>query len=213
MSGRGPRLISVKRGTPIGSLAVGTVIKLNENGSPAKFYVAKHDYESKLNRNGRTLVVRKDCYDMRAFSSSNNAFSGSSMDTWLNGPYKGLLDAEVQDAMGRTAFYYTPGNGNNTVSVLNRAVFQLSLTEFGVSNEYANTEGSSLPIASTLKIAYRNGSAVTQWTRTPRKDYAANAYYLTATGRVASYGVSNSRGSRPAFTLPANFRLPEDAIA
>ena len=30
----------------LGQVAVGTLVKLNENGSPVKFYVAKHDYES-----------------------------------------------------------------------------------------------------------------------------------------------------------------------
>lgn len=214
MSGRSPRWFTgIQRAPVLGDMDVGSIIKLNESGSPVEFYVAKHDYESGLNGAGRTLLVRKDCYDMRAFSSSNNAYANSSLDSWHCNTYLKLLDADIQVAIGTTKFYYTPGNGNTTVTTLQRAVFQLSLTEFGVSAEYANTEGSALPIASTLKIAYRNGSAVTQWTRTPRKDYAANAYYLTATGSLASYGVSNSRGSRPAFTLPANFRLPEDAIA
>lgn len=208
---RGP---APKLGTPIGSLAVGTVIKLNENGSPAKFYVAKHDYESKLNRNGRTLVVRKDCYDMRAFSSSNNAFSGSSMDTWLNGPYKGLLDAEVQDAMGRTAFYYTPGKGNNTVSVLNRAVFLLSATELGTSGSTGNTEGTALSsaVCSQLAIAYRNGSAVTQWTRTPSTRYNGYVIHLNTEGGPRINYFSESSGSRPVFTLPASFKLTDDML-
>ena len=43
----------------------GALVKLKESGSPVEFYVAKHDYESELNGSGRTLLVRKDCYDNR----------------------------------------------------------------------------------------------------------------------------------------------------
>ena len=61
MSGRGPRWISVKRRINLGDMELGTLVKLNENGTPAEFYVACHNYEAGLNGNGRTLVVRKDC--------------------------------------------------------------------------------------------------------------------------------------------------------
>ena len=209
---RGP---APKLGTPLADIAEGKLIKLNESGSPVEFYVAKHDYESKLNGNGRTLVVRKDCYDTRAFSSRNNAFSGSSMDTWLNGPYKGLLDAEVQDAMGLTAFYYTPGNGNNTVGTLQRAIFLLSATELGTSASTGNIEGTALSsaVCSQLAIAYRNGSAVTQWTRTPSTRYNGYVLHLNTEGGPRIHYFSDSSGSRPVFTLPASFKLTDDMLA
>ena len=212
MSGRGPRWISVKRGTPLGDMELGTLVKLNENGTPAEFYVACHNYEAGLNGNGRTLVVRKNCYDMRAFSSSNNAYASSSLDAFLTGTYFNLLDTSVREKAGTTKFYYTPGNGNNTVTTLERAVFQLSVTEFGKSIGYANTEGTALPIASTLQIAYRNGSAVAQWTRTPGKVNTANVCYLGTNGDVGNYYYGNSRGSRPAFTLPASTLVGDDML-
>lgn len=198
--------------TPLGDIDVGSIIKLNESGSPVEFYVAKHDYESSLNGAGRTLVVRKDCYDMRAFSTSDNAYANSALDTFLNGTYKGLLDADVQSAMWTTKFYYTPGNGNTTVGTLERAVFQLSLTELGKTESYANTEGSALPIASTLQIAYRNGSACAQWTRTPYTVYTNYVYGLSTSGGAKDHNFLSSFGSRPAFTLPATFKLTDDML-
>lgn len=196
--------------TKLANKAVGSIIKLKESGTLVEFYVAKHDYENGLNGNGRTLIVRKDCYDMRAFSNSNNAYANSSLDSWLCNTYLKLLDADIQAAIGTTKFYYTPGNGNTTVTTLQRAVFQLSLTELGKTASYANTEGSALPIASTLQIAYRNGSAVAQWTRTP---YALNTryvLYLRTDGDVGSNSYGYSNGSRPAFTLPSTLSVSDD---
>lgn len=196
--------IPFSSGIPLSTVALGDILMLNENGSPVPFYVCKHDYESGLNGAGRTLVVRKDCYDKRAFSSDKNAYANGYLDSWLRNTYLKLLDADIQAAIGTTKIYYTPGNGNTTVTTLQRAVFQLSLTELGGYSYYANTEGSTLPIASTLKIAYLNGRAVDQWTRTPKTD---DIYYVVKMpangGDGASDGGIMSNGSRPAFTLPA----------
>ena len=196
--------------TKLANKAVGSIIKLKESGTLVEFYVAKHDYENGLNGNGRTLIVRKDCYDMRAFSNSNNAYANSSLDSWLCNTYLKLLDADIQAAIGTTKFYYTPGNGNTTVTTLQRAVFQLSLTELGKSASYAKTEGSALPIASTLQIAYRNGSACVQWTRTPSTHNAYYVCYLLTNGNVGNYGCGSSGGSRPAFTLPSTLSVSDD---
>lgn len=196
--------------TKLANKAVGSIIKLKESGTLVEFYVAKHDYENGLNGNGRTLIVRKDCYDMRVFSNSNNAYANSALDSWLCNTYLKLLDADIQAAIGTTKFYYTPGNGNYTVTTLQRAVFQLSLTELGKTASYANTEGSALPIASTLQIAYRNGSAVVQWTRTPVTVDAGSVYCLGTDGNVGSYYYNNSYGSRPAFTLPSTLSVSDD---
>lgn len=196
--------------TKLANKAVGSIIKLKESGTLVEFYVAKHDYENGLNGNGRTLIVRKDCYDMRAFSSSNNAYANSSLDSWLCNTYLKLLDADIQAAIGTTKFYYTPGNGNTTVTTLQRAVFQLSLTELGKTTSYANTEGSALPIASTLQIAYRNGSACVQWTRTPNTVSTHYVCYLHTSGSVNNYYYGDSYGSRPAFTLPSTLSVSDD---
>ena len=196
--------------TKLANKAVGSIIKLKESGTLVEFYVAKHDYENGLNGNGRTLIVRKDCYDMRAFNSSNNAYANSSLDSWLCNTYLKLLNADIQAAIGTTKFYYTPGNGNTTVTTLQRAVFQLSLTELGKTASYTNTEGSALPIASTLQIAYRNGSAVVQWTRTPFTNYTYYVYYLDTFGDVYYDYSYDSYGSRPAFTLPSTLSVSDD---
>lgn len=197
--------------TTLGNKSVGSIVKLKENGVLVDFYVAKHDYENGLNGSGRTLVVRKDCYDTRQWHTSNvNAYATSAIDTWLNSTYKNLLDADIRGVIGTTKIKYTPGNGNTVVGTLERAIFLLSVTELGRSASYANTEGTALSIASSLQIAYLNGSAVVQWTRSPYTNGTNYAYYLYTNGSVSSDICSNTRGSRPAFTLPSTLSVSDD---
>ena len=191
--------------------AEGDIVKIPENNTSVEFYVAKHDYESGLNGAGRTLVVRKDTYDDRVWDSGNvNAYASSDLDSWFNSTYKNMLDADIRSLIGTTKIRYTPGNGNNTVGTLERAIFALSLTELGQSHTYANTEGSALPIASTLRIAYRNGSATTQWTRSPYTYNTYLAWWLYFDGYIGYDFCDDSFGSRPAFTLPSTTKFDPD---
>ena len=197
--------------TTLGNKSVGSIVKLKENGVLVDFYVAKHDYENGLNGSGRTLVVRKDCYDTRQWHTSNvNAYATSAIDTWLNSTYKNLLDADIRGVIGTTKIKYTPGNGNTAVGTLERAIFLLSVTELGRSASYANTEGTALSIASSLQIAYLNGSAVVQWTRSPDTNGTNYAYCLNTNGNVSSVSCNNTFGSRPAFTLPSTLSVSDD---
>lgn len=198
-------------GTPLGNLVEGTLIKIQENGAPVEFYLAKHDYESSLNGAGRTLVVRKDCYDNRVWDNGNvNAYASSDLDSWFNSTYKNMLDADIRSLIGTTKIRYTPGNGNNTVGTLERAVFALSASELGQYASWFNVEGSALPIANTLKVAYLNGSANTQWTRSPYTVTTNHAVYLYSSGNDGYEGCNNSNGSRPTFTLPSTALVDQD---
>ena len=198
-------------GKQLSDYTEGDIVKIPENGTAVEFYVACHNYEQSLNGAGRTLVVRKDVYDERVWDSSNvNAYASSDLDSWFNSTYKNLLDADIRSLIGTTKIRYTPGNGNNTVSTLERAIFALSLTELGQSPFYANTEGSALPIASTLRIAYRNGSATTQWTRSPYTYNTYLAWWLYFDGYIGYDFCDDSFGSRPAFTLPSTTKFDPD---
>ena len=199
--------------TALSDLEEGALVKLKESGIPVEFYVAKHDYESGLNGAGRTLVVRKDTYDNRVWDNGNvNIYASGDLDNWFKSTYKNMLDADIRSLIGTTKIRYTPGNGNNTVGTLERAIFALSITELGQSPTNANTEGSALPIASTLRIAYRNGSTTTQWTRSPHTHSTNNAWWLDSGGNIHYGHCDNSFGSRPAFTLPSTTLANADGL-
>ena len=197
--------------TTLGNKAVGSIIQLKENGKLVSFYVAKHNYENSLNGMGRTLVVRKDCYDSRQWHSSNvNAYASSAIDSWLNSTYKNLLDADIRGVIGTTKIKYTPGNGNNTVGTLERAIFLLSATELNRSASWFNVEGTALEIASSLQIAYMNGSAVVQWTRSPDASNTDVAVCLFTDGNVNYNDCTSTYGSRPAFLIPSQYAVEAD---
>ena len=198
-------------GKVLSDYAEGDIIKLNEGGSPVEFYVSCHDYESGLNGSGRTLVVRKDCYDNRVWDSGNvNAYANNDLDSWFNSTYQNMLDADIRFLIGITKIRYTPGNGNNMVVILGRAVFALSATELGRSASWFNVEGSDLPIASTLQVAHLNGSAIAQWTRSPSTYDTDVAVCLYSDGYVYGRNCNESYGSRPAFTLPSTLLFNPD---
>jgi hypothetical protein len=187
-----------KPGLELSTLAEGSIVKLNENGSPVEFYVAKHNYESALNGAGRTLLVRKDCYDIRAWDEDRAEYIDSDIDIWLNNTYLTLLGSIVKSIIPSTAFYVTSGNGS-TIVTYERQMFLLSMYELGYSQRGVNeNEGSTLSVANILKTT-SNG----QWTRSADRMVSYGAFDIKSDGtmRAASIGVTS--GSRPCFTLPS----------
>lgn len=193
----------------LGDMPVGTLVSVNENGSSAAFYLSKHDYEPELNGSGRDLLVRKDCYGTNQWNSNNiNTYDNSQIDISLNNDYKNKLSLEMQNKIGITMFRYTPGNGNNTISVLNKSIFLLSATELGKNETWFQIEGTALPISSILSIAYLDGEPTMQWTRSPSNALSVNAIVLFPDGEHANQAnCINKFGLRPCFTLSADTLL------
>lgn len=192
-------------GTPLSQLAVGTLIKILENGSPVEFYLAKHNYEPSLNGEGRELVVRKELYNYSLWNTlRSNKYASSTIDRWLNNTYKNLLSSFTRSAMNSTFFYSTVGGGDYTIATIDRSIFILSLTELGKSESYVNREGSPVPIASTLRVGSMNGEAVYQNTRSPVNDNGNNIICLYPDGEntVVSDPTNSAAKTRPCFTLP-----------
>lgn len=184
-------------GVPLGSIPEGTLVYVNENGSPAAFYVAKHNYESGINGDGRTLLVRKGSFGTTVFSGSTTyaRYTNSTLDNEVNS-YKNVLDASVQSAIGNGTSFYTVDTNNNLVSI-KRYCFSLSLTELGYDSSVVDhPEGSALPICETLKT---NGQG---WLRSISKYNNAMAYYQYD-GGFTSQKINNRQNYIPAFTLPA----------
>lgn len=180
----------------LSSITPGNIVKLNESGSPVEFYVAKHDYEAKLNGLGRTLLVRKDSCGQQVWNSAGtNYYGNSTIDTWLNNDYKNMLDSGIQTAIAQTSFQYTPGGYDTAMTSLGRAVFLLSLTELGVTTQYNNAEGTELPVSSMLKTR-------AQWTRTPYIGDTNYTWCVTAAGGSYAAYPTNSVNCYPALTLP-----------
>ncbi len=204
-------------GKRLSDYAHGDIVKLEENGRPVEFYVAKHDYESGLNGAGRTLLVRKDIYTQMSLNQSPGygGCDSNVADTMLNGTYKALFDPAVQEAMVTTTIYCSPGTKGSTVSTMSRSVFMLSLTEYGLSTNRCNVEGSALPIASILgQAVYYNGTMIPQYTRSPSTSSDSHIIAVQCVdSRISvtwSHVNSCAYGVRPALTLPGETLFDPD---
>lgn len=203
----------IKFGVPVGELAEGTIIKINENGSPVEFYIAKHDYESDLNGTGRTLVVRKSSYRI-VYDECGKSFFTSTVYTLLNNTYFKLLDTNIQSAIGKTKFKYTGkmndySNESQYVATGESSVFLLSATELGTTSTEGKADGSVLPAANILKIAYYNGSAAKQLTRTRGNASPGHLLHFEANGTLGNT-IYEDVPYRPVFTLSAGTLIDSD---
>lgn len=193
---------------PLSTLMEGTVVMIEENGVKVPFYVAQQNFtDGGTTNKNRVLMVRKECYDTRAWhSSSVNSYDDSSINSWLTKTYLKMFSEPVQDAIATTKIVVTNGNGNGNTYWSAKSVFLLSMTELGftltVDSGNVLAEGVKLPTATLLKKATMNGEAVAQWTRTPDTNGTTNAYSVSASGGKSSKTCTTVLGCRPCFTLP-----------
>ena len=187
----------------LGSLSEGETVRINENGLPVEFYVAKHDYESDLNGTGRTLLARKDVWPEKLqYNASNTSdqanYNGSLLDVWLNSTYKDLFNEKVKALMEETAFYYE--SYPTKKAVISRSVFILS------QSEYSSKNGAPGTILSP--VANKNG----EWTTSTYVDDDGYWDYIHLAG--VSYGAAGSGKyyARPVFTLPSDVSVFGDLI-
>ena len=179
----------------------GQIVTLPVNGVATQHYVASLNYEQDLNGVGKRLLVPITTKNSIQFNTTEtNVYANSHLDTWVNTTYKERLPNNIQEAMGTTKFYYTPGGGNYTVTVYERPIFILSLAELGLSENMANVEGTALPIASTILSGERNS-----WTRSPMDVGDDEFYAINSYGAAESYRANIARFVYPCFTLPSTF--------
>ena len=201
-------------------LAEGTIIKINENGSPKEFYLAKHNYEPDLNGQGRELVVRKNsCGFGTAGSGTSREYEESTQDRWMRNTYNNRLSTAVKNAQGLTNIRVLKGNGTE---VLDKSVFALSGTELGItqSNMFGWC-GDELPVADAIRATEPdeytgNTDAYRYWTRSYSQTFDADVVgcpvlWIYKDGSQGNYGSHQlSLAYRPAFTLPSTARVGPD---
>lgn len=222
VAGGRPAMEVPETGLKLADIAEGQIVKVNENGSPVEFYVAKHNYESGLNGAGRTLLVRKECHSKRVWDTDGGiSWPTSALDTWLNGTYKGFLDSGCRAAISTTKFRVATSRTNAAIGTTERSVFLLAASEvadIASSSIYCPVETvGKLSTSSVLRSAYYQGVLTGWWTRTvntnPDKDLAT--YVMT---RDETWGATNgnlvtaSLAVRPCFTLPATVEFDEETL-
>mgnify|MGYP004700124981 CR=1 FL=1 len=213
--------------TTIGTLAVGKTITLNVGGTPKEFIVVHQGKPSSLYDGScsGTWLLMKDIYENRQWHSSNsNSYKASTIHSYLNSTFLGLLDSNIQEAVKQVKIPYVNGTGGSAVASgangLPAKIFLLSGYEVGWTtsdNNYLPVDGAKLDYftassgGNSKRIANFNGSASYWFLRspyTPRTDIVWGVGY---DGVHNTDAPSNSKGIRPALILPSTFAIYTDS--
>ena len=190
-------------GKPLSSYAESSIVRINENGSPADYYVAKHDYESDLNGSGRTLLVKANGFGTCKWGDTTTSarWSTSYVLEYLNGTYKAVLSERIVDLIGTTR-YLSKDRYNSSALERSDPIFLLSITEMG----FGGTEGDELPNS----YIYANNPVTQKWTRSPA--LGVGVYYADYTGTLRTSPASSAFTICPVFTLPSSVSVGENDL-
>lgn len=208
-------------GLPLSTFREGAAVHMRENSSATYYIVSKHNYESELNGDGRTLLVRKAEYAQINWGTSTNAYNGSKVDELLLGTFKASLDSNIVKVLDAypTKIRYTPGNGKNNVTTISKSVFLLSSTEYGPNSDIHNVEGTMLPIATQLLSSGCTGNKelLTRTPATTKNDSAVVDYFNAEKNTFKSKVVKCTETTdpdtgaavviHPALTLPQEIKI------
>lgn len=200
-----------QRVTPLGSLAVGSTVKIAVGGTDYDWLVVHQGLPGSMydaSCNGAWLLL-KDIYTKMVFDSSSNLFVKSSLLQYLNTTFHDAIDVNVQKLIKVATIPYIARNNTSAASSGNlRAwVFLLSMTEVG----FVGTASSNMPIEGAAlsyfnghsKIAYFGGKATEWWSRTPYAVFNFDVWHIDSNGdSVYSQGRVSSYGVRPCMILP-----------
>ena len=213
--------------TLLGNVSVGSIVKLNVNGTAKEFIVAHQGKPSSIyddSCNG-TWLLMKDIYESRAWHSSKvNDYENSDIHAHLNSTLLGLFDSDIQAAIKEVKIPYVNGTGNSAVASgadgLAAKIFLLSgyevgWTTFGTSI-YIPNDGVCLSYfidtanTDSKRIGYYEGTATRWWLRSSSRSNETQAWCVSATGSNQSGTCNNSNGVRPALVLPETLLVLED---
>lgn len=218
--------IPFSSGIPIGTLPVGSVVKIGVNGKSYDFLVVNQGVPSNSSRydsscNG-TWLLMKDIYEPRQWHSYDvNKLESSTIHSYLNSTFLNLFESNIKDAIKQVKIPYRKNGGSGGTNQsgangLSCKIFLLSGYEVGWTtsdNKYFPVDGAKLSYfesgtgtsANNKRVANYNGSATSWWLRSP-STYNANYVWLIYSGGDYDYGgASYLRGIRPAFILPGTF--------
>ena len=214
--------------TQLGSMSVGSTVKLNLGGSPRDFLVVHQGLPSSMydsSCNGTWLLL-KDIYSNRTWDGSNNDYKNSDIHSYLNGTFLNLFDDDIKNAIKQVKIPYQNGTGSggsvaSGSNGLSCKIFLLSGYEVGFStsdNSYFPRDGAKLSYfssgtsssANNKRIANYNGSATYWWLRSPYTDGTYSVWDVDSSGGYDYWSCSNSVGARPALVLDSSLSVSDD---
>lgn len=217
-----------KAGTPVSSLAVGTLIKINENGAPVEYMVVNQGLPSAMYDTScdGCWVLRKDIAENRKWYSSNNDYKNSDIQAYLNGSWLSRYSAGVLSQIKQVKIPYQNGTGEggsvaSGANGLSCKIFLLSGYELGWTtsdNAWLPKDGAKLSYfssgagsaANSKRIANYNGSATVWWLRSPHTFNTGGVWSVNSDGNYENQYCHDAYGVRPALVLPSTALVDQD---
>ena len=214
--------------TQLGSMSVGSTVKLNLGGSPRDFLVVHQGLPSSMydsSCNGTWLLL-KDIYTTRAWDSSNNDYKNSDIHSYLNGTFLNLFDDDIKNAIKQVKIPYQNGTGSggsvaSGANGLSCKIFLLSGYELGwttSNSSYFPRDGAKLSYfssgtsssANNKRIANYNGSATNWWLRSPYTNVTGFVWSVDSGGYYSLWNYYSTYGVRPALVLDSSLSVSDD---
>ena len=209
-------------GTPLGNLAVGTVVKTPINGTPKEFLIVHQGKPSSGYDDScdGTWLLMRDIYTKMAWDNSSNDYEYSDIHSYLNRTFLNLFDDDIKNIIKQVKIPYYNGRGINGAVAsgangLSCKIFLLSFYEVGLSNSsgsHFSREGDKLSYfefgvmgdANSKCIATYNGIKSYWWLRTPDTSTTDDICHIDTSGMDRAWGHDASYGVRPALVLPSD---------
>lgn len=214
--------------TKLGSMSVGSTVKLKLGGTARDFLVVHQGLPSSMydsSCNGTWLLL-KDIYTTRTWDSSNNDYKNSDIHSYLNGTFLNLFDNDIKNAIKQVKIPYQNGTGSggsvaSGANGLSCKIFLLSGYELGWTtsdSSYFPRDGAKLSYfssgtgsaANNKRIANYNGSATDWWLRSPLTSYTSLVWGVDSDGDYDSWGYNRTYGVRPALVLDSSLSVSDD---
>lgn len=214
--------------TKLGSMSVGSTVKLKLGGTARDFLVVHQGLPSSMydsSCNGTWLLL-KDIYTTRTWNSSNNDYKNSDIHSYLNGTFLNLFDNDIKNAIKQVKIPYQNGTGSggsvaSGANGLSCKIFLLSGYEVGFStsdNSRFPRDGAKLSYfssgtgsaANNKRIANYNGSATLWWLRSPSTNYTNGVWVVNSNGGYNYWNYSSTYGVRPALVLDSSLSVSDD---
>lgn len=210
--------------TTIGELPVGKTVTFNVSGAVTEFRKVQQGKPSSLyddSCDGAWMIPVNALAAQTWATSAKNSYKESYINTYLNGDFLSMLDANVRSAIKQVKIPYVNGTGSagsvaSGANGLPCKAFLLSGYELGWTtsdNSALMADGAKLGYfeagngesAKAKRVAKYNGSAVYLWTRSPPSGEGNRALFVVTDGGYSFDNVAASHNILPAFILPSDY--------
>lgn len=222
INGTGYDITFPSAGTKLSTLDVGKSVFANVNGVRKEFLVVHQGLPSSLydaSCDGTWLLMKDGYNNTTSWYPVAISYKDSKINTYLNGPFLGLFDTDIQGIIKQVKIPYhetnTTGAGETGANGMACKAFLLSATELG----WTTSDNSSLLIEGAKLSYFESGTGATAnskrtisstWrTRTPFSTWAQTVL-VSANGSLTATNFTSTVYLRPCIILPSDALVDDE---